>query len=90
MAWTTIAGFYIVLWWIVLFAVLPFGTRSQEESGEIVPGSEPGAPVAPNLIAKIAWTTVITTVIFVLIYMAFALDLIDLERFQTMFGLFPR
>lgn len=90
MAWTTLAGFYIVLWWIVLFAVLPFGTRSQEESGEIVPGSEPGAPAAPNLVRKIIWTTVATTVIFLLVYMAFAIDLIDLERFGTLWGRFPR
>jgi len=89
-AWTTLAGFYIVLWWIVLFAVLPFGTRSQEESGEIVPGSEPGAPAAPNLVRKIIWTTVATTVIFLLVYMAFAIDLIDLERFGTLWGRFPR
>lgn len=90
MAWTTLAGIYFVLWWIVLFAVLPVGMRSQEEAGEIVPGSDPGAPAAPRLVAKAVWTTVATTVIFLLFYAAHAADLIDIERFATLWGLFPR
>jgi predicted secreted protein len=89
-AWTTLAGIYFVLWWIVLFAVLPIGARSQEEAGEIVPGSDPGAPAAPRLIRKAVWTTIATTVIFFLFYLAYAADLIDIERFATLWGLFPR
>jgi predicted secreted protein len=89
-AWTTLAGIYFVLWWTVLFAVLPFGVRSQEESGEIVPGSDPGAPAAPKLIAKVLWTTSVTTVIFLVFWAATAADLLDLERFGTLWGLFPR
>jgi len=88
--WTTLAGIYFVLWWIVLFAVLPIGTRSQEEAGEIVPGSDPGAPAAPRLVMKAIWTTIATTVIILLFYVAYAADLIDLERFATLWGLFPR
>ena len=90
MAWTTLAGIYFVLWWIVLFAVLPIGMRSQEEAGEIVPGSDPGAPAAPRLVTKAVWTTVATTVIFLLFYAAYAANLIDIERFVTLWGLFPR
>ena len=47
-----------------LFAVLPFGVRSQHETAEIVPGSDPGAPVAPRLLAKGLWTTAISLVAF--------------------------
>jgi hypothetical protein len=39
---------YFVIWWTVLFAVLPFGVRSQAEAGDVVSGSEPGAPAAPG------------------------------------------
>lgn len=28
---------YIFIWWITLFAVLPFGVRTQDEAGEVVP-----------------------------------------------------
>jgi predicted secreted protein len=45
--WTTIlawAAIYVVVWWITIFAILPIGVRSQDEAGEVVPGSDPGAP----------------------------------------------
>jgi predicted secreted protein len=51
-------------WFIVLFAVLPFGVRSQQEEGTYVEGTDPGAPVAPKLWIKAIWTTVLTVVVF--------------------------
>ena len=40
---------YFMIWWIVLFAVLPFGRpQTQDEAGDIVPGSEPSAPTRPR------------------------------------------
>ncbi|MCU4180289.1 DUF1467 family protein [Bosea sp. BH3] len=56
---------YFVIWWITLFAVLPFGVRSQHETGDVVAGTEPGAPVLPGLLKKAAITSVIAAVIFV-------------------------
>ena len=55
---------YFVIWWITLFAVLPFGIRSQEEAGEVVAGTEPGAPVLPGLLKKAVVTSLIAAVIF--------------------------
>jgi predicted secreted protein len=55
---------YFTMWWIVLFAVLPFGVRSQEEEGVIVPGTDHGAPAAPLLLRKALWTTLISFVLF--------------------------
>lgn len=49
---------FVVAWWIVFFAVLPIGVQSQEESGEVVEGSEPGAPAAPMLRKKAIWATI--------------------------------
>jgi predicted secreted protein len=89
-AWTTLAGIYFVLWWTVLFAVLPFGVRSQEEMGDVVPGSDPGAPAVPKLLSKAAWTTAVTTIVFLAFYAACAGGLIDMERFATAWGLLPR
>jgi predicted secreted protein len=54
------AAIYLTIWFTVLFAVLPFGVRSQHESGDFVPGTDPGAPVAPRLLAKAIWTTLIS------------------------------
>jgi predicted secreted protein len=58
---------YFVIWWISLFAVLPFGARSQVESGEVFEGSEPGAPAAPRLREKALWTTVVAAAILILV-----------------------
>ncbi|TVR09879.1 MAG: DUF1467 family protein [Salinarimonadaceae bacterium] len=55
---------YFVVWWTMLFAVLPFGIRSQIEAGEVVAGSEPGAPVRPALRQKAIWTTIVSGFVF--------------------------
>jgi predicted secreted protein len=58
---------YFVIWWTLLFAILPFGVRSQAESGEVVHGSEPGAPSAPALQEKAIWTTLVASVVLVVV-----------------------
>ena len=55
---------FFTMWWIVLFAILPFGVTSQEESGAVVPGSDRGAPLAPRLLWKAMWTTVVSMLLF--------------------------
>jgi predicted secreted protein len=64
MSLTTALATYFILWWIVLFAVLPWGVRSQAEEGDVVAGSDPGAPVIPHLWAKLLWTTVVSAAVF--------------------------
>ncbi len=59
---------YFIIWWTVLFAVLPFGVRSQHEAGAIVEGTEPGAPVLPGLLRKAAITSLIAAVIFAFVW----------------------
>ena len=55
---------YFTMWWITLFAVLPFGVRSQQESGEVSEGTDRGAPAAPLLLRKALWTTLISLALF--------------------------
>jgi predicted secreted protein len=58
------AAIFMTIWFTVLFRVLPFGVRSQHEAGEVAPGTDPGAPVAPQLAAKFPWTTLISAAFF--------------------------
>ena len=58
---------YFVVWWTSLFAILPFGVRSQAESGDIALGSDPGAPTSPALNEKAIWTTIIAAVVFAIV-----------------------
>lgn len=59
---------YFTMWWIVLFAILPFGVRSQHESGDYLQGTDPGAPVAPKLAVKAVITTIVSAILFAGLY----------------------
>jgi predicted secreted protein len=55
---------YFILWWLCLFVVLPWGVRSQHESADVVPGSDPGAPAIPLIGRKLIATTLIAAALF--------------------------
>ncbi len=59
----TYLAIYFITWWTVLFAVLPWGIRSQAESDMVEPGTDPGAPVQPRLLRKALVTTVIAAIV---------------------------
>lgn len=63
---------YFVIWWTVLFAVLPFGVRSQADAGEVTQGTEPGAPAVPGLLRKAAITSVIAAIVFGIVWYVWA------------------
>jgi predicted secreted protein len=65
---------FFIIWWTLLFAVLPFGIRSQVEAGEVVRGREPGAPAAPALREKALWTTFVAAVVLVIVAAALPLS----------------
>jgi predicted secreted protein len=58
-------GLYFIIWWTMLFAVLPFGVRSQVEEGAVTAGTEPGAPALPRLREKAIWTTFVASAVFI-------------------------
>lgn len=65
MNWYTGIMVYLVIWWCVLFAVLPFGVRTPEEAGvERGAGHAPSAPVKPYLVRKALATTAIAALLF--------------------------
>ena len=68
----TVAGgivIFVILWWLVLFTMLPIGVRNPyEENEEMVPGQADGAPVRPRILFKFALTTAVTSVLFGLIW----------------------
>ncbi|WP_374376287.1 DUF1467 family protein [Dongia sp.] len=69
---------FLIIWWLALFAVLPWGVRRQE-SDEV--GHDPGAPANPMLLKKAAITTVIAVVIWGAYFIAshyFGLSILEL------------
>lgn len=63
----SIAVFFII-WWLVLFAVLPFGVQTQEEANEIVPGTSESAPANFRLARVFLITTAVSLVMFAFVY----------------------
>ena len=84
---TTAVAIFFLIWWVVLFAVLPWGIRSQHEGGEIVPGTDPGAPTIPNLGRKLLWTTLVSVAIFAACYVVYVDRLVSLEGLVRPFGM---
>lgn len=58
---------YFIVWWTTLFAVLPFGVRSQVEVGDVTQGTEPGAPSDPALWRKAGITTLVGTAVYAVV-----------------------
>jgi predicted secreted protein len=89
MAYTISTAFaiYFVLWWIVLFLTLPFGVRSQQEDGETIPGSDPGAPVASRMGRKLIWTTVISVIIYAIMMLAYNAGYLNVDRLARLMGI---
>ena len=89
MAYTISTAFaiYFVLWWVTLFLTLPFGVRSQHETGEGAPGTDPGAPIASRMGRKLIWTTLISAVIFAIAMVAYNAGYLSIERLSKLMGM---
>ncbi len=73
---------YVIIWWIVFFSVLPFGIQSNKEAfRDSLEGSDPGAPKNPKIAKKFLITTIITSILFVVIYYMTNIGLLNLRNF---------
>lgn len=59
---------YFIIWWLVLFTVLPFGITTQAEADDVVPGTPESAPASPRLVRVFGMTTVISALVFGVVY----------------------
>jgi predicted secreted protein len=84
---TTAIAVFFLIWWVVLFAVLPWGIRSQHEGGEIAPGTDPGAPTMPRLGRKLLWTTLVSIVVFAAFYFIYVNHFVTLEGLAALIGM---
>ncbi|GGX57604.1 hypothetical protein GCM10011309_03260 [Litorimonas cladophorae] len=66
MNWFSALVVWLIIWWLVLFVILPIGIRGQAEEGDVVEGSEPGAPHTLDIKRKFKQTTIIASILWVL------------------------
>jgi predicted secreted protein len=74
MGWFIGIATYVVIWWVTIFAVLPWGVKPAEEGD---PGRRTGAPHNPRLWRKAAITSVVAGVVWLVLYWAISVQLID-------------
>ena len=73
---------YVMIWWIVFFSVLPIGIKSNKEIFKnSIEGIDPGAPKNPKIAKKFLITTIITSMIFIMIYYLTKFGLLNLRNF---------
>ena len=67
MSITGLAIIYIIIWWIVFFAILPIDVERNKSIK--IEGEDPGSPENPKMLKKFIHCTGITTILFVSHYL---------------------
>jgi len=83
MTWVSVAALYFILWWLVLFATLPFGLKTQEEDSDVTLGTEASAPRGPHVMRAFLRTTIVSAVIlggFYLVTRGLGLSIDDIPK----------
>jgi predicted secreted protein len=80
MSLTLAIATYVVIWWTVLFAILPIGVRTQGEEGVIVPGTPASAPARLSILRIVLLTTLASTLVFGALWLVAATGILDVNR----------
>jgi predicted secreted protein len=79
MGWATGVMVYLVIWWTVLFCVLPLGVRRVQNPGK---GEERGAPERPELLRKAVITSIVAAVLWVGFFWLHQTDVFSFRRLE--------
>lgn len=78
MSTTLAVALYFIVWWITLFAILPFrfGDAGAENDAFT---TQSGAPASPRLGMKFMITTIVASIIFAAIYIVVTYRIVGLD-----------
>ena len=79
MSITGLAIIFIIIWWIIFFAILPIDVDRKKI--EKIEGEDPGSPENPKILKKFIYTTLISIVIFLIIYYLVQYNYLNLRNF---------
>jgi hypothetical protein len=60
MSWVSFLALFFITWWVVLFAILPFSLRTQDEDEDVTLGTVSSAPRGPHMLRAVLRTTIVT------------------------------
>ena len=78
MSLTGLAIIYIIIWWIVFFAILPIDVDREKRIK--IDGEDPGSPENPKMLKKVIYCTGITTLLFILIFLLMKFEYLNLRN----------
>ena len=78
MSVTGLAIIYIIIWWIVFFAILPIDVDRKKLIK--IDGEDPGSPENPKMLKKVIYCTVMTTFLFIIIYLLMKFEYLNLRN----------
>ena len=77
--WVLALAIYFVVWWTLLFAILPIGARTQSDAGAMIKGTSAGAPLNPRLGRVAGLTTIAASVAFAIVLIVIRARIITFE-----------
>ena len=73
---------FAVIWFMVLFVVLPLRLETQGDRGDVMPGTQPGAPANLNMRRKAWIVTLVSVALWVVIAGVIFSGLIDVRDYD--------
>lgn len=88
MTWISFSAVFFIIWWTVLFAMLPFGLRTQDDDKDVTLGTVSSAPRGAHMLKTVIRTTVVSVLIVAIFYgltkgLGYSFD--DIPRFVPKF-----
>ena len=71
---------FFVIWWIILFAVLPFFIRTQAEAGNVVPGTPASAPSRFSFAQVAKVNTLVAIGVFLIVWGCIEFDIFGIGQ----------
>ncbi|RJT41906.1 DUF1467 family protein [Mesorhizobium waimense] len=68
MSWVSFTALFFATWWVVLFAVLPFSVKTQDDDNDVTLGTVSSAPRGPHMLRAVIRTTIATAVLMGIFY----------------------
>ena len=75
---TGLAIIYIIIWWIIFFAILPIDVERKKMIK--IDGEDPGSPENPKMLKKFIYCTIITTILFIIIFLLMKFEYLNLRN----------